>query len=1007
MQKRKCQAKRSSSFLLLCSFLSVLPLLWSLINSTTPAAGAAVHEPKKPSYNLLLITIDTLRADHLGCYGYQDVNTPAIDALASEGILFTQAITPVPITLPSHVSIMTGLYPLQHGVMNNGTFILGEKITTLAEVMKSKGYLTGACVGAYVLDSIFGLDQGFDLYDDSLPRKNRVAGPLDSERRAEEVTQSALRWLKGNHNHSFFLWVHYFDPHALYLPPSPFKEEYKQRLYDGEIAYTDKCIGDLFHGLKEMGVSDKTLIILTADHGEGLYEHNEPTHTIFIYDSTLHVPLIMSAPSGLIPSQKAKTKITSMVTTLDIFPTIMDLFSLQPGAVPIDQLPGKSLVPLLGGESQPLHQEIFCQTLYPELNFGWSKIEGIRTSDWKYVKAPRSELYHLSEDPLEKKNLLSDQPQLALEWEKKLSGLEEKLQKGKKESGMIKDEAVLRRLESLGYLRMVQKDTEAVKKRPDPKDMVQLIERIDRGLSYYYLGSYELAESEFEKILEASPENVSAFFYLGCIQEKMRKFEQAHKSFLRVLSLQPGYMDARNHLGVVYHEMGKFEDAVKEFKIALKEAEYIDVYYNLGTTYKEMGLIDEAISSARSAIEIDPNHSDALNLLGEIALEKGDMEEASADFQKVLQITPEHLEAHNNLGVVYFRKAMLDEALREFLHSVEIDPNRPETLNNIGSLYLAQGSYDKAEDAFKKALAIRPAYSEAFVNLGTIYFKEGELAKAKEQYQQATRLFPDNQDAWNYLGLTCFTLGEYEAAVAPFESALKTGQARADIYLSLGKTYSNLRSFEKSLFNLKKSVEIDPDNLEAHQLMGHILYDELGRAQEAIKEWEESHRLAPRDTTPLMNLAAVHFQASEYPQAISLWREVIEIDPNAQEPYLHIGTAYLKQENIEEAIRSWQKILDKAPSHSEALINMGTAYYRQGDLEKAKEAWQKAKKISPENTKIHYNLALALMYQRNYRESLEELSEIIRLEPDNTQARALMDVIRQQESYQHSGLTTF
>ncbi|MGA1876051.1 MAG: sulfatase-like hydrolase/transferase, partial [bacterium] len=563
--------------------LSLLTLIFTTLITLPPCFTEAMGtRPKAPPPNLLLITIDTLRADHLGCYGYQDIHTPCIDTLASEGILFTQALTPVPITLPSHVSIMTGLYPMQHGICNNANSVLGEEATTLAEIMEKEGYKTAAFVGAFVLHSMFGLNQGFQAYNNSPSKKKRSgASPFDNERRAEEVTRSALQWLESNHDSPFFLWVHYFDPHAMYLPPSPFKEEYKGHLYDGEIAYTDSCLGPLLDGLKKLGVSDKTVIILTSDHGEGLGEHGESTHAVFLYDSTLHIPLILKIPPGVIPRlQNMKPEITSMVSLLDIFPTIMDLFSLRPDQIDLNQWPGKSLIPLIEGSCQIHQEEIFCETLYPELNFGWSRVEGIRTHDWKYVKSPRSELYHLSEDPNETVNLLSNQSLRAQGWEERLIRLKKNLEREKRQPQVITDSDVLQRLESLGYFRSVMKDTSAgddISQRSDPKDMIHLIESIDRGLSYYYLGSYDLAYDEFHKILEVNPDNISATFYLGSVEEKMGRFEQARDRFLHLLSMEPNYLDAHNHLGVIYHHLGQGEEAIKEFQLALKKAEYPDV----------------------------------------------------------------------------------------------------------------------------------------------------------------------------------------------------------------------------------------------------------------------------------------------------------------------------------------------------------------------------------------------------------------------------------------------
>ena len=247
-------------------------------------------------FNVVIITADTTRADHVGCYGNRSVETPFIDQLARDGILFAQAITPSPSTLPSHSSLLTGLYPSHHGARANGTFRLDEKVTTLAEMLKQKGYCTGAVISAFVLDSRFGLDQGFDLYHDDLTKGMQYSAHMFRERAAELSNEPATKWLRENADGPFFLWVHYFDPHAVYLPPEPFRSQYADDLYDGEIAYVDAQIGVLLEQLDELGVRQKTLVIYTADHGEGLGEHGEQTHSLLVYDATLHVPLVISCP---------------------------------------------------------------------------------------------------------------------------------------------------------------------------------------------------------------------------------------------------------------------------------------------------------------------------------------------------------------------------------------------------------------------------------------------------------------------------------------------------------------------------------------------------------------------------------------------------------------------------------------------------------------------------------------------------------------------------------------
>ena len=279
------------------AFLSIL-IIFSTIGCRQMVKPEKVQTPP---CNIVFISIDTLRADHLGCYGNKEIQTPNIDQLAEEGVLFSQCFTPVPVTLPAHVSMMTGQYPLSHGVRNNGTFLAPPELTTLAEVVKIRGYQTSAFIGAFVLDSRFGLDQGFDVYNDYLKKDSSQPLLLYNERKAGESVSDAQKWLKTHHEKPFFLFLHCFDPHAPYDPPEPFATDYKDNLYDGEISYVDQAIGALFTTLKELNQWDQTLIVLTSDHGEGLGDHGEKTHAIFIYDSTLHVPLIFPISQTLTP----------------------------------------------------------------------------------------------------------------------------------------------------------------------------------------------------------------------------------------------------------------------------------------------------------------------------------------------------------------------------------------------------------------------------------------------------------------------------------------------------------------------------------------------------------------------------------------------------------------------------------------------------------------------------------------------------------------------------------
>jgi arylsulfatase A-like enzyme len=399
---------------------------------------------RPPRLNLLFVTLDTTRADHIRCYGYKNIKTPNIDHLAKEGCLFEKAFTPVPITFPSHASMLTGLYPPTHGIRNNATYALSESVVTLPELLKERGYKTAAFVSAYVLDRRFGLDQGFDIYDDDL--ETHVEPKLQQkERRAETVTQAAIKWLDGVGEESFFLWVHYFDPHDAWSPPPPYSKDYVQNPYDGEIAYADDWLGKLLNKLEKLKLTENTLIVLAGDHGEGLGDHHEKTHGIFIYDATLRVPLIFSCPR-ILPKSK---RISSLVRLIDITPTILEIMAYK---IP-EHIQGVSLSPFILGKTKNMKLELYCETFYPKSTHNWSPLKGLRTDTWKYIEAPIKELYELDKDPDEKTNLFDKEKDQAQRMTNRFAKLIQEIRTEETASTTLAmDEDTKEKMRSLGYI---------------------------------------------------------------------------------------------------------------------------------------------------------------------------------------------------------------------------------------------------------------------------------------------------------------------------------------------------------------------------------------------------------------------------------------------------------------------------------------------------------------------------------------------------------------------------
>ncbi len=381
----------------------VAAVLWIL-----PGRGASGRRASSAP-NLLLITLDTTRADHLGCYGYAQAATPNLDRLAGEGIRFARVYAPAPLTLPSHSSIMTGLYPATHGVRNNG-HELASKWRTLAEILKGRGFATAAFVSSFSVDSRFGLGRGFDLYDDTFEAQATLKG-ANAERRAGDTFARFSRWLDGHAQDRFFAWVHYYDPHLPYDPPSPYREGAPGRPYDGEIAYMDHYVGAILEALEAKGLRGKTLIVVAGDHGEGLGDKAETGHGIFLYEETLRVPLIINGRA--FPRPRI---VESAVRLVDVAPTILEALGFKAEASGME---GQSLVPWIKAKTRP-DLDSLIETFYPRENFGWSELVGIVSGPWKYIQAPRPELYDLAGDPREMTDLAASSPAKAGELRRKL-----------------------------------------------------------------------------------------------------------------------------------------------------------------------------------------------------------------------------------------------------------------------------------------------------------------------------------------------------------------------------------------------------------------------------------------------------------------------------------------------------------------------------------------------------------------------------------------------------------
>lgn len=745
--------------------------------------------------NVVLISIDTCRADHLGCYGYSRKTTPNIDAIAAEGILFNRAIAPVPITLPSHCSMLTGTIPPYHKVRDNNTYRLSSSNVTLAEILRDNGFVTGAVIGAFVLDSQFDIDQGFDTYEDKLGKKERKTIFSINERKAEEVTHLANIWLQEHCNDKFFLFLHYFDPHSPYRRHSGFRFGLLRsnlNYYDSEIAYTDSHIGRVIKKLRDLNLYDTALLIITGDHGEGLGQHGEQTHGYLIYHSTVHVPLIFKVPAG--PKGK---RIQDIVGLIDIVPTICGSLGIP---VP-EQVQGRDLSPYFWNKGYSAEERyLYCESLMAtKLNLGPSF--GLASDHWKYIHSSKPELYSLEKDTREARNLLGRQAQQASLMRGQLKTiLEEHKIKGVAEHKMAMDEETIRRLRSLGYVASgsVDESADINQEAAGPKERIEVINHFEKIFSLMETNKFSKAKRLCHKVLKRWPEMIQIDFFLG----RMALAEQDIPTMLRHLNRFTSAVDsgpdnlnlrakfgndcatAHTNIGVTLAHEGKVEQAMTHYKKALSYNPYsVIANYNLACNYLKLGKLTEATASYAKTLELKPDFPEAHYYMGNILLKQEKFAKAIAHYNEALRLKPDHRGAEVGRNAAVKQKKNIERTVASRYESLRIDPNQPELHNQQGIYYQREGNVERAIYHWTKALELKPDWPDVLNNLAWLLAvaENPQLRNAAEAIRLAERAceLTEFKDP-DFLN----TLSVAYAAAGKFPKAIETAQRAAETAIS-------------------------------------------------------------------------------------------------------------------------------------------------------------------------------------------------------------------------------
>jgi arylsulfatase A-like enzyme/Tfp pilus assembly protein PilF len=676
--------------------------------------------------NLVVVTLDTTRADRIGCYGAKDVATPHLDALAARGVRFDAAVSPMPLTLPAHATLFTSLLPGAHGVRDNGGYKLSPDTATLAEALHDRGFATGGFVSAFVLDHRWGIAQGFDRYFDDFDLKTQERLAMgEIQRPGNETVDTALAWLGDVKDKRFFAWIHLYDPHAPYEPPEPYRSRYAGRAYDGEIAWTDALVGRIVDEIERLDLSKRTVVLVLADHGESLGEHGEHGHGYYVYEQVAHIPAILASPhSGL----HGRT-VADVVRTIDFAPTLLELLGVTP-ALPAAQ--GVSLVPLLA-EGKPPARDGYTESFYARFHYGWSELRAVRTKRWHFIEAPKAELYDLERDPGEKDNLAAKELATVDQLRESLAEFERESSPQVSATAPVEeDEETLRKLASLGY---IGGSGDAVvgswRNLPDPKDRFGVYERMNRIRALVKNEKEDEAIPLLQAVIAEAPEVIDAYYTLANCHYKRKEYAEAKRLYQKTLSMRPDHD---------YAMIGLADTLVAE------------------------GKIDDAISGYEHFLGQDPGNAQILYRLAQVQLDAGRDAGAKANFLKTLGAEPKTARAEVGLGVVAFRAKDEAGARAALARALAIDPKVRWARYNRALVEEAAGNVPGAIEDYRAEIGEHPDAYKALFNLGRLLAKTGDRAGAADAFRKAVAAQPDWGIGRFFLARTLLESGDFEGA---------------------------------------------------------------------------------------------------------------------------------------------------------------------------------------------------------------------------------------------------
>ena len=884
------QSLRSITSLLACAGLSLV-----LACNRTPDAGGPTSGVRATTGapSLLLVTVDTLRADRLEPYGASDVETPNLARLAARGVVFDRAYAVAPITLPSHASILTGLYPPQHGVRNNGINFLRDDLETLAEILSDRGFRTGAFVAAAVLESRYGLAQGFEVYDDSIGSGQGGSSTRwgVEDRPAAEVVRTARDWLDGvGPQERFFAWVHLFDPHAPYTPPPPFAERYSRRPYDGEVAYVDAQIGYL---LDHPRLGEDVLVTVVGDHGESLDEHGEGTHGILVYDSTLQIPWILDLPAG--PKGR---RIDTPASQIDMLPTILDLLGFD---TPQD-LPGRSLRQHLETDSPVEVEPLYGESYQGYSAYGWAPVHTLVKWPWKLIQASSSELYNLLEDPGETADLAAAEVDRVASLR---AQLEPFLQTSEQQISL--DPETRQALRSLGYMATTQPRELEDGERPDPRDMIGLHNEL---LAFFDSGPHSPTATiaELERALARDPHNLTALRELPQALADAGRHEEIEPVMQRLLQLDANPAPILLLHATLEHQRGRLDAASRLIDEALElDPELAKAWAEKTLLLIQLGQADRARETLQQAVErcptdpwlqiyyarlvelVDGNHEEATRRLRQAVEEDptilegrlflSEALEASGQLQAAVDVVRDALVSWPGDPDLHFRAAQLSMRQGDAT-AAEAHLQRASSLSNgarpdiqaaldavrsrAGTAatrapsssaglqqampHLQAGRLDEAETIVDRILGSEPRNADALAMKAAIRIQRGDLPGAEALLRQVLGIDPSQANTWSDLGLIVEQQGRIDEAREHYEKALQVDPGLWQALVNLGISSGRQQNWPQAADYLERALEVAPGQHDLHLELADLYAGPLGRPDLARSHLTAFLSAAPNDS---------------------------------------------------------------------------------------------------------------------------------------------------------------